>query len=167
MRRPDDSSLTPDQYSRVRREAERVLREAGAMGVFPTPVESVMTAAKVKEVPDEVLDEGFLRRMRAKAEGSLKRALSKVLGLFDARGGLVFIATGINAVRKTFIRLHETGHGFMAWQRKMYALVEDCEKSLSPEIADQFDREANVFASEVLYQLDTFSIEANDHEFNI
>lgn len=35
MRRPDDCSLTPRQLARVRAEAERALREAGALGVFP------------------------------------------------------------------------------------------------------------------------------------
>lgn len=56
MRRPDDCSLTPMQLARVRAEAERALREAGALGVFPTPVEAIMTVAKVKEVKEDVLN---------------------------------------------------------------------------------------------------------------
>jgi len=34
----------------------------------------------------------------------------------------------------------------------MYALMQDCEKTLDPEITDLFEREANVFASEALFQ---------------
>ncbi len=49
----------------------------------------------------------------------------------------------------------------------MYAVVEDCKLSLDPAVADQFDREANVFASEVLFQLDGFITEARDHDFGI
>ena len=34
------------------------------------------------------------------------------------------------------------------------ALVEDGEQELDPDIADLFDREANVFATELLFQLE-------------
>jgi hypothetical protein len=142
MSRPDDCSLTPGQLARVRKEAERALREAGALGVLPTPVERIMTVAKVEEVKDEVLSPGFIAKLRSKAEHAgqaLKRAVSKVLGIFQAASGLVFLDRTLMAVKKRFVRLHESGHGFMPWQRSMYALVEDCEKALDPEAADIFD----------------------------
>jgi hypothetical protein len=49
----------------------------------------------------------------------------------------------------------------------MYALVEDCEKALDASTAELFDREANVFASEVLFQLDTFRDMAEGEPFEI
>ncbi len=170
MRRPDDCSLTPGQFARVCKEAERALREAGALGIFPTPVERIMTVAKVEEVREDVLNPGFIAKLRSKAEQAgqaLKRAVSKVMGIFQAASGLVFLDQTLMAVKKRFVRLHESGHGFMPWQRPMYALVEDCEKSLDPEAADIFDREANVFASEVLFQLDTFHEMAEGERFEI
>lgn len=167
MRKPDDSCLWPEQYAKVRKEAERLLVEAGALGRFPTPVAEIMEAAKVEEVQEDVLNESFLAKMRRKAGDRLKRALSKVIGLFDAGARLVLIDRTIHIVKQTFVRLHETAHGFMAWQRKMYSVVEDCEKTLDPEIADQFDREANVFASEVLFQLDRFNRDAEEMKFGI
>ena len=90
MRKPDDSTLTPQQYAKVRAEARRALEAAGALGRFPTPVDDVMAAAGVREVYEDVLNESFLAKMRKKAGAALKSALSKVLGLFDARDGLVF-----------------------------------------------------------------------------
>lgn len=45
--------------------------------------------------------------------------------------------------------------------------MHDCEKTLEPEIADLFEREANVFASEVLFQGSGFSEEAHDQTFSI
>jgi hypothetical protein len=167
LRKPDDSTLTPEQHAKVRAEAERALRNADALGRFPTPVADIMSAAGVTEVPEDVLNEGFIARMRLKAGDALKRALNKVIGLFDARERLVFIDRTLYIVKQTFVRLHETGHGFMVWQRDTYAIVEDCEQSISPEVADLFDREANVFASEVLFQLDTFAREAEEKEFSI
>jgi hypothetical protein len=165
--RPDDSTLSLQEYARVRQEAEKLLRTADALGKFPTPVSVVMDAAKVVLAGDDVLDEGFLRSMRKKAGTALRSALSKVLGLLDAREGMVFIDRAVQAVKQTFLKLHETAHAVLPWQRTLYAVVEDGEQELDPEIAEQFDREANVFATEVLFQLDGFTIEAADHEFGI
>lgn len=167
MSKPDDSTLTASQLARVRKEAERALREASAFGVFPTPVGRIMDVAKVTEVKNELLGDSLLIRLRVKAGSALKRALSKVLGLFHASEGLVFIDQTLHKMKQRFIRLHESAHGFLPWQRPMYAVVEDCEKSLDAESADTFDREANVFASEVLFQLDTFSEMAASEEFSI
>ncbi|MGJ0454295.1 MAG: ImmA/IrrE family metallo-endopeptidase [Methylocystis sp.] len=170
MRRPDDSSLTPGQLARVRKEAERALREAGALGVFPTPIDQIMAVARVEEVKEDVLNPGFIAKLRAKAGEAgqaVKQALSKVLGLFHASEGLVFLSQSLMAVKKRFVGLHEAGHGFLPWQRPMYAVVEDCEKALDAATAELFDREANVFASEVLFQLDTFHDLAEGEAFEI
>jgi hypothetical protein len=55
----------------------------------------------------------------------------------------------------------------MPHQSKMYALMQDCEKTLDPEITDLFEREANVFASEALFQGEVFAEQAHDREFGI
>lgn len=170
MRRPDDSSLTAAQLARIRKEAERALREASVLGVLPTPVEQVMAVARVREVEEDVLNPTFIAKLMNKAEKAghaIKRALSKVIGLFHASEGLVFIDQTLMLVRKRFVRLHEAAHGFLPWQRPMYAVVEDCEKALDPDTADLFDREANVFASEVLFQLDAFRDMADGQPFSI
>jgi len=167
VNKPDDSSLTPDQYARVRAEAERALNEAGGLGRFPTPIDDIVAAAKVEEVKEDVLNESFITKLRRQASGALKGALSKVIGLLDAKARLIFIDRSLHIVKQTFVRLHETGHAFMAWQRDLYAIVEDCEQTIDPALADQFDREANVFASEVLFQLDGFSREAEEKDFGI
>ena len=166
-RKSDDCSLTAAQWTNVRRHAERALQEAGALGVLPTSVDDILAAANVEPIDDEVLDTGFLQTMRSKAGDALKRALSKVLGVFDAKSGLVFVDRLLQPVKRRFVMFHEAGHSFMPWQRTMYNLVEDCEQTLDAEAAELFDREANVFASEVLFQLDTFIEMAADHDFEI
>ena len=50
---------------------------------------------------------------------------------------------------------------------RLKPLIEDCGQTLSSDVSDQFDREANVFASEVLFQLDSFAREAGDFDFGI
>lgn len=170
MSRPDDSLLTPDQLANVRRHADRLLREAGALGRFPTPIDDILAAAKVTVVDDEILNQSFMKRIAAKATAGLatiKSALSKVLGLFEANDRLVIIDKDIPRPRIPFVKLHETGHGSMPHQTKIYALLQDCEKTLDPEITDLFEREANVFASEAMFQGDVFAQHAHDREFGV
>lgn len=121
MRKPDDCSLTVAQTAKVRKEAERALREAGAFGVYPTPIADIMVVAKVEEVKENVLNESFIAKLRVIAGSSIKKALSKVIGLFHASEGLIFIDHSLMEVKKRFVRLHESAHGFLPWQRSMYA----------------------------------------------
>lgn len=170
MTRPDDSLLDPDQLANVQRHADRLLREASAIGRFPTPIDDLMAAAKLTVVDDEVLDENLLRQFIAKAKAgvaTIKSAVSKVLGLFEANDRFVVIDRDAPKPRIPFIKLHEAGHGSMPHQSKMYKLMHDCAQTLEPEIADLFEREANVFASEVLFQGEAFSEEAHGQSFSI
>ena len=59
------------------------------------------------------------------------------------------------------------GQAVLPWQKDIYAVTEDCEKTLAPGIADEFEKEASVFATEVAFQLDTFTEEAADHKVGI
>lgn len=170
MTRPDDSLLDLRQLENVRRHADRLLREASAIGRFPTPIDDLMVAAKLTVVDDEVLDDGLLRKFLSKTKagfGTIKSALSKVLGLFEANDRFVLIDRDAPKPRVAFIKLHEAGHGTMPHQSKLYQLMHDCEKTLEPEIADLFEREANVFASECLFQGARFSEEAHERSFSI
>ncbi|MGJ8619760.1 MAG: hypothetical protein ACSHWN_05460 [Methylophilaceae bacterium] len=167
MKKVDDCSLTTEQFQKIRSEANRALTEAEAFGQFPTPIHDIMSVADVHEVEEDVLNESFVAKLRKEVSGTLRKALEKVIGLFDARSRLVFIDRSLHKVKQTFIRLHETAHGFLIWQKDMYAIVEDSKHNLDPDVADLFDREANVFASEVLFQCDGFCNEANDSDFSI
>ncbi|XOV74839.1 MAG: ImmA/IrrE family metallo-endopeptidase [Phycisphaerales bacterium] len=73
----------------------------------------------------------------------------------------------VHAAKLPFLKLHELGHGLLPWQRDIYALTADCKQTLDPEVNDLFERETNAFASEVLFQVDTFTNEAADHPFSI
>lgn len=170
MNQPDDSLLDPRQLAVVQNHAQRLLREASAIGRFPTPIEDLVGAAKLTIVDDELLDETFLKRLVKKAKSriaTIKSALSKVLGLLEANDRLIIIDKNVPAPRIPFVTLHETGHGILPHQREAFGILQDCDSTLDPEITDLFEREANVFASEVLFQGSLFSEEAHDKEFSI
>src|SRR5207253_259458 len=116
---------------------------------------------------EDALNEGFLKKLRRKAGSALRRALSKVLGVLDVVARIIYIDQTLYVVKQTFLKLHETAHAVLPWLLAIYAVTEDCEKTLAPEISEGFEREANVFASDVLFQLDEFTEQANDHAFGI
>ena len=170
MTRPDDSILTPEQLATVRRHADRLLRDAAALNRFPTPIDDIMAAAKLTVLDDEVLNESVLRQFMNKARAgiaTIKSALSKVLGLFESHDRLVVIDKEAPKPRMPFIKLHEAGHGTLPHQSKVYRLIHDCEQTLNPEITELFEREANVFASEALFQGEVFALEAVNLDFGI
>jgi Zn-dependent peptidase ImmA (M78 family) len=168
--RPDDSLLSVSQLATIRRHADKLLKDASALGRFPTPIDDLMDAAKLIVVDDETLSETFIQQLVSKAKAgvaTIKSALSKVLGLFEANDRLVIIDPGTPKPRVPFIKLHEAGHGTLPHQSKIYKLIHDCEQTLNSDITDLFEREANVFASEVLFQGDVFSTEAHDQDFSM
>lgn len=69
--------------------------------------------------------------------------------------------------KQNFLKLHETGHHEIPTHKKAFRFFQDCEKTLAPEIADLFEREANNFARYVLFQGDGFAKLAADCVFEI
>lgn len=174
MTKADDSSLQDHEIANVIKHADRLLKEAGAIGVFPTPINVIMAAAKVTVIEDEILDESMLRKLADKARASLqfgvnviKSAFGKVLGLFEANERLVILDKAVPPPRRAFVKLHEVGHGSMPHQTKMYALMHDCDQTLDDQTKDLFEREANVFASEVMFQGRIFQQHALDSAFSL
>lgn len=165
--KPRDNKLARRRHIRVCREASYLLQKAGALGTFPTPVTTIMEAAKVRVEQENILDEEFLSAIRWKAGAALKMAVSKVVGLFDAKERLVFVDRSVHSAKQSFIKLHETGHAVLPWQQNLYEVIEDSKHELDPDTVELFDQEANVFASEILFQNDGFIREAVDHPFNI
>jgi Zn-dependent peptidase ImmA (M78 family) len=167
LRKADDYSLPDAQLRLIRQHAQRALAAAGAVGEFPTPIEDVLGAAKVLVAEEDALAPSFLEKLRKQAGDALRRATSKVLGVLDAVARVIYIDKTIHIAKQTFLKLHETAHAVLPWQRDIFVVAEDCEKTLAPEIAESFEREANAFASEVLFQLDAFTDEAENHPIGI
>lgn len=166
----DDSTISVDSLTAVKKQALQALKDSGSLGIFPTPVDQVLEVAKVVLAAEEDFEEGLLEKFKKKfgaLSDLVKKAMSKVIGLFDVSAKIIFIDKNIFPTKKKFIKLHETGHAFLPWQAEAYALIEECEQTLDGDIADQFDREANVFAKEVLFQCDTFAKEASDFKFGL
>lgn len=165
--RANDELNDPQQMDRVRTEARRVLEHADAFGRFPTPIDEIIQAAQYTVIAGQDIDEGFLAKACRKISGALKSAMSKVWGVLDIGAQIMHLDRAVHAAKVPFLKLHELAHGWMPWQRDLYAITADCEQHLDPDISDAFERQANAFASEVIFQLDAFAIEAADHPFEL
>lgn len=171
MTRPDDSALTPEDLRVVEERARNLLDRADAWNRFPVPINDVLAAAKVRVAPNNAFDfAGLLSYIRGKTADSgvlIKSAISKVFGLYDAGEALIHIDNTVVKAKQTFLKLHETGHHDMPTHRKMYRFFQDCSKTLAPEVADQFEREANNFARYILFKGNGFAEHAADWPLEI
>jgi hypothetical protein len=169
--KPDDSSLNPSQYRTVHEAAVGLLNKADAQGRFPTPVSDVMDAAQLKVAPIGAFDldalQHFIKQAGDKAGQLVRSALDKVRGIFDVHADIVHIDPDLGKVQQTFLSFHEAGHKVIPHQSGLYKFIQDCKKHLRPETADLFEREANTFASIVLFQNDGFAKMTADSEFGI
>jgi hypothetical protein len=171
MIKPDDSTLSAADLSVVEARAKLSLDKAAAWGRFPTPVDDILLAAKLRVAPKGMFDMvSFLAFAKQKAAGAmtaLKSALSKVLGVYDANEQIIHIDESVVLAKQAFLKLHETGHHEMPTHRKIFQLFQDCEKTLEPTVADQFEREANNFARFALFQGHGFKDHAADMAMSI
>ena len=171
MTRPDDSTLDPEDLRAVEDQAQRLLDRADAWDRYPVPVDDILSAAKVRLARTSAFDPAaivsYLRGKTTVASAHIRSAITKVFGLYDAAEALIHIDNTVAEARQTFVTLHETGHHDIPTHRKMFRIFQDCEKTLSPDIADRFEREANNFARFLLFKGTTFAEHAADCRFEI
>ena len=171
MTRPDDSTLDPEDLRAVEEQAHRLLDRADAWDRYPVPVDDILSAARVRLAPTSAFDAAaivsYLKEKTADAGARIKSAISKVFGLYAAAEALIHVDDTVVEAKQTFLKLHETGHHDMPVHRKMFRIFQDCKKTLAPDVADHFEREANNFARFLLFKGRTFAEHAADCPFEI
>jgi hypothetical protein len=83
----------------------------------------------------------------------------KVLGIIDLRSKIIYLDDSQQPKRKNFVKLHEVGHDALPWQSKLLGCQDD-ETTIVAEVKELYEREASVFASDCLFQLERFDEEA-------
>ncbi|WP_005034587.1 ImmA/IrrE family metallo-endopeptidase [Holophaga foetida] len=171
MVRPNDSHLDPDELRAVEKRAQALLNRASAWNRFPTPVDDILSAANLTVAPSSLFDPiqlfSFLQHKAAEAKVRLTSAVKKILGLYDSSENLIHIDDTVVKTKQSFLKLHETGHHEIPYHKKLFTIFQDSETTLSPDVANLFEREANNFARFILFQGDTFSRMAADAEVGI
>jgi hypothetical protein len=143
-----------ESAAEVEHVVRNLLRESKAWGKFPTPIGDISGYSGLvidRRIDLRNLDPGYMPRHLE----HLTSALKKILGLMDRRQKKIYLDQSLPPARKAFVELHEIGHGVLPWQA-INAGYSDDEKSISPDVSELFEREANYFASATLFQLDQF-----------
>src|SRR5262249_10522941 len=155
----------------VEEQAKRLLDRAAAWGVFPTPIDDIVAAANLKVAKKSIFDiEGIAAYLKNKASETgqrLKSAISKLFGLYDSNDSIIHIDESVVETKQNFLKLHETGHHELPTHRKLFKFFQDCEQTLEPEIADQFEREANNFARYAMFQGSAYADHARNYGMSI
>lgn len=170
----DDHTICEKTQKEIRKSADLLLRKADALGTFPTPIQEIVKAANLEIAREATLDKAFMGDFYRSLPNALKlgpdkfkKAAAKILGLLDRHDRTIHIDKDLYPAKQSFLTLHEVGHDILPWQHKTFTLLEDSESELDPDTRDIFEREANCFASDVMFQNDAFTREVADHEFSI
>ncbi len=153
----------PDSAPNLRGIAEDILRQAGAVGILPTPIDELLDAARVEKNHDpEPLIQAFLGRLRDHARDTFLAGIQKIRGIADLRERAIYIAAETSDRRRLFVKSHELGHQVIPWHQINFGYCDD-ERSLRSDAEDVFDQEANFFAAEVIFQGHHFTSRARDY----
>lgn len=134
--------------------AYELLKSSKALDKFPTPVDDIIAHADLlveMGVDLSKIETGFLTRFNF----NFSKILSKVRGILDRKEKKIYLDLSQPVTRKNFVKLHEAGHHLLPWQKQTFDCL-DNKQTLSQDVQEQFEAEANYFASVVLFQHDRF-----------
>lgn len=153
----------PESAAEIIQLAQTTLLRADCLGSLPTPLDELYRHTRVKAIDLPPVEEMPLLRLEKASKDLLRSALQKVRGIADLRRRAVYLPTGHSNSRRQFAKAHELGHQLIPWHRIGRDCV-DTDTSLSPAVRDTFEAEANLFASEVIFQGKSFRIRARDYK---
>ncbi|MBK6940902.1 MAG: ImmA/IrrE family metallo-endopeptidase [Planctomycetes bacterium] len=156
-----DDPVTPEDEFCIRKHAARLLKEAHAAGCFPTPIDQIIEVAKLR-FERQTLGAGFLHGLYRGIATKVKSALRKIRALLHVGERVILVDHDEPDARLPWIKAHEAGHSYLPWQREVFTITEDCEQSLDPTVTERFEREANLFAAELLFQGESLQRDAQD-----
>ena len=150
----------------ITEQVTRLLRAAGVDGHLPTPVDEIVAAAKLDRTDEVIVSDSMIKRAPKKMRGLLRSAARKIVGLLDRRERVIQIDPKFSRERRRFVTCHEVAHDIFPWQADLDVLGDD-NRTLSPAAVEEFEREANQGAAEILFQQGLFAAIARDYPVEI
>ncbi|WP_281296956.1 ImmA/IrrE family metallo-endopeptidase [Flavobacterium limnophilum] len=155
-----------DDFTRkeIEKISHNILKESKSFDIFPTPVDKILSYSNFavdNKIDLQNIDDSFFDSFKEKlvdpSKKALLHALSKIKGFFYREEKIIYIDVNLdkNLGKKNFVKLHEIGHGVLSWQDEVI-LALDNDETLSEEYDEQFEAEANYFASVTLFQHERF-----------
>ena len=146
----------------------KLLREADAVDVLPTPLDRLFEVAKIKNISELPDEEAFLKTLPGKVRDFFLSAKQKLRGIADLRERAAYVPPDPkNIGRERFAKGHELAHNVIPWHNVDPAYLDDNE-SLGPNAKGLFEHEASFFSSDVIFQGAGFLKRARDYapDFN-
>jgi Zn-dependent peptidase ImmA (M78 family) len=152
-----------------------ILKESKSLDIFPTPVDKILNYSNF--AIDNHIDltnietsffESFKEKLLNPSKNALLSTLSKIKGIFFREENIIYLDVNLdnNIGKKNFVQLHEIGHGVLSWQNEVL-LAMDNDETLNEEYEEQFEAEANYFASITLFQHERFLEECQKLNFGL
>jgi hypothetical protein len=154
--------VRPESEAKLSELSRKLIREANAAGVLPTPLERLFEIAKVTNV-EELPDDTFLQTLSENLKGFFISARQKLRGIADLRDRAIYIPRDPNTGRERFAKGHELGHQVIPWHSIDPAYLDDNE-SLGPNAKGIFEHEANFFSAETIFQGTHFRTLVRDYK---
>lgn len=152
--------LDPHSKKDIEKKSLEILRGSKSFDIFPTPVDKIVSYSELLVQKD--IDVSRIHSdLFYKAGDALRRAAAKVRGLLDRREKIIYLDLSQSTERKNFVKLHEVGHEVLPWQSKIHDVLDDDDNSLRADVVEEFEAEANYFATVTLFQHDRFLDELN------
>lgn len=143
-----------------------ILKTSKSLDVFPTPIDNIVNHSEL------IIAGGIdLKSLEKKYKSflftdALKSGLSKIRGFLDRSEKLIYLDMEQRSSRLGFVKLHETGHNVLPWQSKIIEFLDD-DATLDADTQEEFEIEANYFASVTLFQNDRFENEVKKYELGM
>jgi transcriptional regulator with XRE-family HTH domain len=156
-----DLALAPQEREDIVRAVGATLKEADAIGRFPTQLEDIYTVAGLIEAEELTLTLEDRKALRARFGEVALRIWRRLQGVIDFRSDQVWVNPELHPMKQRFVQAHEAGHKLLSWQRDAFAFLDDGRR-LRPDVKDLFERQANEAAIELLTQGGRLREEADD-----
>lgn len=150
----------------ITEQVTRLLRAADAGDRLPTPVDDIVAAAGLDRTDEVMLSDSMIKRAPKEMRRLLRAAQRKVVGVLDRRERVIQIAADGTEGRRRFVTCHEVAHHSFPWQADLVVLG-DNSLTLSPQVTDLFEQEANQGAAELLFQQHLLKRVARDYPTEI
>jgi len=156
----------PDTKQDLEEIADNLLQRSGLYGVLPTPLDVLSEHAGLTCIKDLPEKESFIKTLSEKGKRQFESALQTLRGIADLRDDVIYLPKGQTDVRERFAHSHEISHHEIPWHNTDDPYF-DTKFTLSAEIQNGFEREANYLGAELIYQGDHFRRMALDYKANM
>lgn len=161
---PTDRVLSRVETELIRDHSVALLREAEALGTFPTPLDQLMDVAKLVYAGEIALTPKERRSLLSRFGSQVDRALRHLRGVLSYEQNAIWLADDLHPRKKRFVHAHEIGHHILPAHKQLAYL--DNWETMDGALRDACEREANQAAIEILAQGSRLREMADDSLFS-